>query len=574
MSAFERKTIYFVRHAEAKQNVGRNATTKELTPEGILQAQALAQGWNFAPDLIVTSSYIRTKLTARPLIERFPSVPVEEWPVQEWDYEDDNVLKGKSEEECCAIRKSYWEKRDPTLKIGTDAESLNEGITRVQSILERIKKSPYQNIVIFSHGWFMNILRAVLCLGTDDKKKILQAIRIFFTIKPINNASVMRLRAEGDRIRLMDNRIPKSLRPEISARDVDIIVTNFKCRYTGVMTTLVNLLPEQQKSLSIAVLGHPFVKTWQMVGWGSLLRHGWSKPASGKPFRIWHCRRNHEMLVGWLLRDLLRMKLRLVFTSAAQRDHTAWTKFLLSRMDIVIATSPESAAFLKVPYVVNMHGVVTDKYIPATDRAAEWAATGLGGKYGIGVFGRVRHQKGTDRFVELMCELLPQYPDWTAVIVGEITPDQKEFADKLKSKVAAAGLEKRIHFLGLRPAEEVPLWLRRVTIVVGPQRNEGFGLVPAEAQSAGTTVVATRAGAAAHLINDGETGYLADIADIDTLRFRISELMKNPERAEALGRAGREHIIKNFSVATEAAGIKKIYERVWSGELHRGVRMN
>jgi glycosyltransferase involved in cell wall biosynthesis len=288
-----------------------------------------------------------------------------------------------------------------------------------------------------------------------NKVKIMQAIRLFFNVRPINNASVMRLSVDGDQMRLLDNRIPKSLRATISAREVDLIVTNFKKRYTGVMSTIVNLLPDlRYTGLHLGVLGYPFKKEGTMMSWLSLFRHGWSRPVSGKPFRIWHCRRNHEMLVGWLLRDILQMKLRLVFTSAAQRDHTAWTKFLLSRMDIVVATSPESAHFLKVPFVVNMHGVVTDTYIPAQDRVAEWAATGVGGKYGIGVFGRVRHQKGTDRFVELMCELLPQYPDWTAVIVGEITPDQQAFADKLQKQIDNAGSPTESFFWACGPPKK------------------------------------------------------------------------------------------------------------------------
>jgi glycosyltransferase involved in cell wall biosynthesis len=59
---------------------------------------------------------------------------------------------------------------------------------------------------------------------------------------------------------------------------------------------------------------------------------------------------------------------------------------------------------------------------------------------------------------------------------------------------------------------------------------------------------------------------------MDTLRFRISELMKNPERAEKMGQNGRAHILEKFSVQREAKGLKEIYERVWSEELHRGVR--
>ncbi len=345
-------------------------------------------------------------------------------------------------------------------------------------------------------------------------------------------------------------------------RSLEVVATNLKRRYSGVTSTVAALLPVQAQRLRIAALGPALPAHWPRTSWTSLLLHGWSRPA-GRPCRLWHARRNNEMLVGWLLRDVLRMPFKLVFTSAAQRDHTRWTKFLISRMDAVIAVSPESGSYLQVPHTVNLHGINTATYRPAADRAAEWAATGLPGKYGVGVFGRVRAQKGVDRFVDAMIELLPQYPDFTAVVVGQVTLDQREFAAQQQAKVAAAGLAARIVFLGERPAEEVPLWLRRMTIVVGPQRWEGFGLVPAEAMASGVPVVATRVGAAMHLIREGETGFLCDVDDLVTLHRRLGELMADPERAAAMGRAGREHVVANFSIEREAAGIERVYRQLW-----------
>jgi mannosyltransferase len=284
----------------------------------------------------------------------------------------------------------------------------------------------------------------------------------------------------------------------------------------------------------------------------------------GRRFRIWHARRNIEMLTGLILRSVLRMPLKLVFTSAAQRRRSAWSRFLLARMDAVIAASPEAESYLEVPSTIILHGVDTARYRPAEDRNTQWAATGLPGKFGIGVFGRVRAQKGTDRFVDVMLCLLPRYPDFTAVIVGGITLDQRGFADDLRAKVSSARLADRILFLDELPADEVPAWLRRVTIVVGPQVWEGFGLVPLEAMASGTAVVASRVGAARHLIVEGETGYLVDADDMAGLEARIESLMRDPAAAAAMGRRGRAHVEQRFSIEREAAGIQEIYERLWS----------
>src|SRR6185437_7342694 len=74
---------------------------------------------------------------------------------------------------------------------------------------------------------------------------------------------------------------------------------------------------------------------------------------------IWHARRNNEMIVGVLLRAL-GWPLKLLFTSAAQRHHSWTTRWLIRRMDAIIATSAISASFLKREATVVMHGVDTD----------------------------------------------------------------------------------------------------------------------------------------------------------------------------------------------------------------------
>ena len=154
------------------------------------------------------------------------------------------------------------------------------------------------------------------------------------------------------------------------------------------------------------------------------------------------------------------------------------------------------------------HGVDTELYRPPEDRAAVFAASGLPGKYGIGCFGRVRDQKGTDVFVDAMCRLLPRYPDFTAVIIGAVTPDQHAFEKALRARVEAAGLEASACTSSANcRSTEVPPWFRRITIYAFTSRNEGFGLTLLEAMASGNALVASRAGAAEQVVIDGKTGF-------------------------------------------------------------------
>ena len=337
------------------------------------------------------------------------------------------------------------------------------------------------------------------------------------------------------------------------ADDLELIVPNLHRRYSGVTATNRMVAPKLAKMFRAAWLGSHAPEGIARIGFADLLKL-WRRR---EPL-IWHARRNDEMIAGVLLRAL-GWRLKLVFTSAAQRHHTWLTRWLIRQMDAVIATSELSASFLKREATVVMHGVDTDSYAPPQDRAAAFAESGLPGRYAVGCFGRVRAQKGTDVFVEAMCRLLPRYPDFTAVIVGAVVPEQQGFADELRQRIAASGLQSRIVITGELEIEEVRRWYRRLTIYAFTSRNEGFGLTLIEAMSVGAALVASRAGAAEFVVEDGVTGVLTPPDDVDALVAALQPLMQDPASATAMGVRGRARVLKKFSLDAEANAITEVY---------------
>ena len=190
------------------------------------------------------------------------------------------------------------------------------------------------------------------------------------------------------------------------ACDLQLIVPNLHRRYSGVTATNRMVAPRLAQMVRAAWLGSYAPDGIARMSFADLLKL-WRRRAP----LIWHARRNDEMIAGVVLRAL-GWPLKLVFTSAAQRRHTWLTRWLIARMDAIIATNAISASFLKRDSTVVMHGVDTDVYAPPSDRAAAFAQSRLPGRYAIGCFGRVRAQKGSDVFVEAMCRLLPRYPDF------------------------------------------------------------------------------------------------------------------------------------------------------------------
>ncbi|MFA5580645.1 MAG: glycosyltransferase family 4 protein, partial [Paracoccaceae bacterium] len=295
-----------------------------------------------------------------------------------------------------------------------------------------------------------------------------------------------------------------------SPNDIRVIAPNLKRRLSGVTATIVRLVPVQARRIGIVATGPglpddvPHLPLWRVA----LLGRG--------RWRVWHARRNTEMLLGLLLRHVLGLPLVLLFTSASQRRHTGYTRWLISRMDAVIATSARTARYLERPARVILHGINTESFTPPADRAALRARLGLPDGVLIGCYGRIRAQKGTDAFVRAMIAALPSRPDVTALVMGRAVGRHGAYLEGLKAEVAAAGLAERILFLPEVSVAAIADWYRALDLYVAPQRWEGFGLTPLEAMACGVPVVATRVGAFDEIVTP-RTGALAAPDDIPAL---------------------------------------------------------
>ena len=354
-----------------------------------------------------------------------------------------------------------------------------------------------------------------------------------------------------------------------------VIITNMKKRYTGVSGTINALMPFQARDLEIGFVGedlpgaqlakaqHPkkfhYLSVWQAI---ALSR---KKLPDGR-HRIWHVRRDPEMMLVIFLRDVLRFPIKLVFTSAAKHRHSWFPRWLISKMDGVIATTPEAASFVPNTTKVVFHGACLERFTPPENKSTAWQRTDLPGKLGIGLFGRIRPTKGTDIFVDAMIKVLPDYPDFTAIITGQALTAEYKYKQTMDEKIRAAGLAERIVFLGNLAADQIPIWYQNVAIMVACPRYEPFGITPLEAMASGCAVVASRTGAFEYIVLPGETGELVPTSDVDALAVAVKKLMSDTRTIEHMGRAGRARVTAEFSIEKEAQGIADVYRTVLKAE--------
>lgn len=342
--------------------------------------------------------------------------------------------------------------------------------------------------------------------------------------------------------------------------DIAVIAPNLKRRLSGVTATIVRLVPLQARAIGIVATGPglpahlPHLPFWRIA----------LMPRDR--LRVWHARRNTEMLLGLVLRDVFRRRLRLLFTSASQRRHSRYTRWLIGRMDGIVATSQRSAAYLEQPAEVILHGIDTAGFSPAPDRGALRRRLGLPEDGVIlGCYGRIRAQKGTDVFVAAALRLLAGRPGVTALVMGRATAGHERLLDALKADVGAAGMGARIRFLPEVPVDRMADWYRVLDLHVAPQRWEGFGLTPIEAMACGVPVVATRVGAFEEIVTP-ETGALVAPGDVAAMTAAVAGFLDDAGRRARAGAAARERVLAAFRIEDEAAALVALYRRLLAGE--------
>jgi glycosyltransferase involved in cell wall biosynthesis len=101
--------------------------------------------------------------------------------------------------------------------------------------------------------------------------------------------------------------------------------------------------------------------------------------------------------------------------------------------------------------------------------------------------------------------------------------------------------------LGRLSREELVREYRSCDAVLVPSRYEGFGYAALEAMACAKPVVGFRCGAIEEVVEDGETGLLCEIDDIDMLERNCRHLAENPALAAAFGVSGRRRATWQFS---------------------------
>lgn len=171
----------------------------------------------------------------------------------------------------------------------------------------------------------------------------------------------------------------------------------------------------------------------------------------------------------------------------------------------------------------------------------------------LGILGQ---RKGTYDLIEVLPEILRQYPDCHVYFGGDGERQQAE------QMCREQGIADRVTFLGwVRGAEKEKL-LKECSIYVLPTYHEGMPMSILEAMSYGMAVVSTYVGGIPHIIADGENGLLCEAGDRKILCRKLLDLLADQSLRERLGRNAYQMINCKFDAKENVKKVYAIYEKI------------
>jgi alpha-maltose-1-phosphate synthase len=182
--------------------------------------------------------------------------------------------------------------------------------------------------------------------------------------------------------------------------------------------------------------------------------------------------------------------------------------------------------------------------------------------------GRITRQKGVMHLLAAAEQLPPEAGLVLCAGAADTPGERQQVADAVAELQARRGGVVWIE--AMLPREQLVPLITGATVFVVPSVYEPLGIVNLEAAACGTAVVASDVGGIPEVVDDGRTGLLAhydpdDVATFERdLAARITELLADPDRAAAMGTAGRERVLAEFGWPAIAQQTVEVYSAVLS----------
>ena len=218
---------------------------------------------------------------------------------------------------------------------------------------------------------------------------------------------------------------------------------------------------------------------------------------------------------------------------------------------------------LAIPIHVIGNPIDTDRFTPPTDVPGIRRRLGLrdAGPH-ISMMASMSRHKGHVCFLRMARRIVDAMPDATFSIVGGVITEKPEYADEIKELVSELELQEHVKMWGYVDDDTARDIMGASDLFVLPTKEEGFGLVLAEAQASGVPVVTSNVPPLTEIVQDGKTGYCLDPDDDGAFASHAMQLLRDPAAHARMAAAGRAFVVERFDMRAYADRLVGIYDQV------------
>ncbi len=201
--------------------------------------------------------------------------------------------------------------------------------------------------------------------------------------------------------------------------------------------------------------------------------------------------------------------------------------------------------------------VVHDGTSPGMFEEGKGARTGIR----IGLVGRICPWKGQHIFIKAAALVSRRLPEARFLIIGAALFGEDQYDQELRQLPAQLGIQDKVEFTGFQ--DNIKQAIAELDLLVhASTTGEPFGQVIIEGMAAGKPVVATNGGGVPEIVEDGRTGILVPMGDVEAMAEAICQILSNPVQAKEMGVRARQRVADHFTLEQTARRVEAVYAEV------------
>lgn len=260
--------------------------------------------------------------------------------------------------------------------------------------------------------------------------------------------------------------------------------------------------------------------------------------------------------------------------------HRAMVKFALNRADLLFSTSEFMAGvasgltgkrFVITPFGVEISSewrvasgeISGERRVMSVEIGSEWrVASGEGSVIRVGCVKTVSEVYGQDILIRAFAGVVKELDGVGVSLLLELVGSGPDI-EKFGALAVELGVGDRVKFSGYVPNDQIMEVHRGFDIEVYPTRvEETFGVSVVEAMSCGVPCIVSKTGGLQDLVEDGVSGFHVPVGDVDAIKSRLIELIRDPVLRKSVGEAAKKRVAERYDLRQNAAVMIAEYEKL------------